>query len=219
MMAMVAFPVIFADVNYEKAAPHPTNAPAVRGVFSRTGPNLALVRHGGSVPLRCCNPILNRDEWPFGTDERTDRDLLLLLPVETKEHVTNFRIQIAGEDGLQITADNVALAQTGQGLETRTYPNDSGPAAADGHRVATGWVARIPISLNPTKPWDIGGNRYPLTVTAVYDVEGDSHPHTFTTRAAIDAEVSSAIYEMALAACILPLLCIGAAFSRWRRTR
>ena len=39
------------------------------------------------------------------------------------------------------------------------------------------------------------------------------------TAAAIDAEVASAIYEMGLAASILPLFCLGAAFRRWRRTR
>ena len=73
--------------------------------------------------------------------------------------------------------------------------------------------------MNPTEPWDIGGNRYPLTVTATYCVEGDRQPRTLQRRAAIDAEVASAIYEMGAASAILPLLCFGAAFRRWRRTR
>ena len=69
------------------------------------------------------------------------------------------------------------------------------------------------------KPWDIGGDRYPLTVTATYQVAGESQARTFSARAAIDAQVSSAIYEMGIAASILPLLCIAAALVRWRRTR
>ena len=42
---------------------------------------------------------------------------------------------------------------------------------------------------------------------------------TFSARAAIDAQVSRAIYEMGLASALLPLVCFGAAFVRWRRTR
>jgi hypothetical protein len=219
IIALAAFPLIFADVNYDKAAPRPTNAPAVRGVFSRTGPNLTLVRHGGAVPFRCCSPILNREEWPYGTDQPTQRDLLLLLPVDTTQHIADLQLKIAGENGLEITADADALAQAGEHLEMRTYPNDTGPAAADGRHIPDGWVARIPITLNPTNPWDIGGNRYPLAVTATYNIEGDVQPRMFTSRAAIDAGVTSALYQMALAASILPLLSIGAAFTRWRRTR
>ena len=78
---------------------------------------------------------------------------------------------------------------------------------------------RVPVALTPTRPWDIGGNHYPLTVNATYDVAGDSKPHRFEARAAVEAEVGSAIYEMGLAASLLPLLCIGAGYRRWRRTR
>lgn len=219
IMTMAAFPIIFADVNYDKAAPRPINAPAVRGVFSRTGPSLALVRHGGAVPFRCCSPILNREEWPYGTDQPTQRDLLLLLPVETTQRVANLHFKIAGESGLKVTADPAALDHAGEHLESRMYPYETGPAAPDGRHIGEGWVARIPITLNPTNPWDIGGNRYPVSVTATYDIEGDPQPRTFTSRGAIDAGVASALSEMALAASILPLLCIGAAFTRWRRTR
>jgi hypothetical protein len=109
--------------------------------------------------------------------------------------------------------------QAPQAFETHTYPNDLGPAAADGHHVVTGWVARIPVTLIPTKPWDIGGVRYPLRVTGTYQVAGESGMRTFSARAAIDAQVSKAIYEMGVASLILPLLCFGAAIKRWRRTR
>jgi hypothetical protein len=85
--------------------------------------------------------------------------------------------------------------------------------------VVTGWVARIPVTLTPTKPWDIGGVRYPLRVTGTYQVAGESAMRTFSARAAIDAQVSKAIYEMGFASLILPLMCFGAAFKRWRRTR
>jgi hypothetical protein len=42
---------------------------------------------------------------------------------------------------------------------------------------------------------------------------------TFSARAAIDAQMSSAIYEMGIASAMLPLVCLGAAFTRWRGTR
>ena len=80
-------------------------------------------------------------------------------------------------------------------------------------------MVRMPVTLNPTKPWDIGGDRYPLTIAATYQVAGESQPRAFNARAAIEAEVGSAIYEMGLAASILPLFCLWAAFRRWRRTR
>jgi hypothetical protein len=73
------------------------------------------------------------------------------------------------------------------------------------------------VTLTPTKPWDIGGVRYPLRVTGAYRVAGENR--TFSARAAIDAQVSSAIYEMGIASAIVPLVCFGAAFRRWRRTR
>jgi hypothetical protein len=217
--AMIVLPVLFADTNYDNPAPHANSAPAIRGLFSRAGTSMALVPPGGKPPVRCCSTILNRDEWPLGTDERAARDLLLLLPVETTNRVTNLYTKIAGEVGLDVTADAGTLVQAAPNLETRTYANESGPAAADGHHVVTGWMVRIPVRLNPKKPWDIGGDRYPLTVKATYQVAGESQARTFSARAAIDAQVSSAIYEMGLAASILPLLCIAAALMRWKRTR
>jgi hypothetical protein len=38
-------------------------------------------------------------------------------------------------------------------------------------------------------------------------------------RAAVDAQVGSAIYEMGAASLVLPLVCFVAAFRRWKRTR
>jgi hypothetical protein len=220
IIATIVLPVAMADTNYDKPAPHATNAPSIQRLFSRAGSNLALTQPGGQPPARCCSTILNRDEWPpFGTDEPTRRDLLVLLPVDSTQQVTDVHFQVTGENGLEATAPPAALAPAPQALETRTYPNDLGPAAADGHHVVTGWVARIPVTLIPTKPWDIGGVRYPLRVTGTYQVAGESAVRTFSARAAIDAQVSKAIYEMGVASLILPLLCFGAAIKRWRRTR
>jgi hypothetical protein len=180
---------------------------------------LALVRPGAPIPFRCCSPILNREEWQYGTDEQTQRDLLLLLPVEATRHISNLHIHVAGENGLEATADVQAVAEAERHLETHIYLNDSGPADASGHRVVNGFVVRIPVRLDPTKPWDIGGNRYPLAVTATYDLPGETQRYTFSSRGAIDAGVPGAAYEMALASFILPLICLGVAFRRWRRTR
>jgi hypothetical protein len=218
LIALAVIPVTFADTNYDTVAPRMTNAPAIRGT-GRAGISTAMVAPGGRLPGRFGNPVLNREDWPLGTDQPSRRDLLLLLPLESTEHVTNLQTKIAGENGLNITADESALAQAAPQLESHTYSNDSGPIAADGHHVQNGLIARIPIALNPTKPWDIGGDRYPLSIAATYEVASDSKPHTFAARAAIDAQVANAIYQMGLAACIFPLLCIGAAVVRWRRTK
>jgi hypothetical protein len=78
---------------------------------------------------------------------------------------------------------------------------------------------RIPITLNPHHPWDVGQNLYPLSIVATYDVSGDPQPHTIDERAGINAKVGGAMAQMALAAGILPLFCFGAAFARWRRTK
>ena len=215
---IILLPVMMADTNYDKPAPHATNAPSIQRLFARAGSSLALTRPGGQPPARCCSTILNRDEWPpFGTDEATRRDLLVLLPVDATQRVTNLNIQVNGENGLEVTPGTDKLALLPEALETHTYASDTGPAAADGHHVATGWVARVPVTLTPTKPWDVGGVRYPLRVTATYQVAGENR--TFSARAAIDAQVSKAIYEMGVASLILPLVCFGAAFKRWRRTR
>jgi hypothetical protein len=220
IVAIIVLPVAMADTNYDKPAPHSTNAPSIQRLFSRAGSSLALAWPGGQVPVRCCSTILNRDEWPpFGTDEATRRDLLVLLPVEAAQRVTDVHLQVIGENGLEATASPEALAPAPEALETHTYANETGPPAADGHHVVNGWVARIPVTLTPTKPWDIGGVRYPLKVAGTYQVAGESQPRTFSARAAIDAQVARAIYEMGITSLILPLVCFGAAFKRWRRTR
>jgi hypothetical protein len=220
IVAIIVLPVILADTNYDKPAPHATNAPAIQRLFSRAGSSLALTRPGGQPAARCCSTILNRDEWPpLGIDESSRRDLLVLLPVDTSQRVTDVHLQVAGENGLEATASPETLAPAPEALETRTYTNDLGPAAADGHHVVNGWVVRIPVTLTPTKPWDIGGLRYPLRVTGTYQVAGEGGTRTFSGRAAIDAQVSKAIYEMGVASLILPLACFGAAFKRWSQTR
>jgi ABC-type transport system involved in multi-copper enzyme maturation permease subunit len=221
IVALGVMPSILADTNYDKPAPRQNSAPAIRGLFARAGSSLALVEPGREAPVRCCSTILNRDDiMAMGTDENTRRDLLLLLPVDAAEQVMDLEIQLLGEDGLRVTAtDARALDHAAAHLETRTYQNDSGPADPDGRRIAIGWVARVPVVLNPTRPWDIGGNRYPLTVKATYRVAGESRPRAFSSRAAIDAQVASGIYEMGVASSIVPLFCLGAAIRRWRRTR
>src|ERR1700688_822583 len=181
IVVIIVLPVAMADTTYDKPAPHATNAPAIQRLFSRAGSSLALAWPGGQPPPRCCSTILNRDEWPpLGTDEPARRDLLVLLPVDTTQRVTDVHLQVVGENGLEATASPEALAPAPEALETHTYANDSGPAAADGHHVVTGWVARIPVTLTPTKPWDIGGDRYPLRVTATYHVGGDPRMRTFS---------------------------------------
>jgi len=218
--AIILVPVTVADTDYDKPAPHATNAPSIQRLFSRAGSSLASAWPGGPPPTRCCSTILNREEWPpLGTDEPARRDLLVLLPVDTTQRISDLHFQVIGENGLEVTASPDKLNPAPESLETRTYPNDLGPAAADGHHVVTGWVIRIPITLVPTKPWDIGGVRYPLRVTGNYQVAGESALRSFSARAAIDAQVSKAIYEMSFASLILPLVCFGAAFKRWKRTR
>ena len=115
--------------------------------------------------------------------------------------------------------DSTAMAQASERLETHAYPSDSGPTGADGHRINAGWVVRLPVTLYPTRPWDVGGVRYPLDVKVTYRPAGSTQPQTLTSRAAVEAEVSSAVYEMSGASAILPAICFCAAFVRWRRTR
>ena len=68
-------------------------------------------------------------------------------------------------------------------------------------------------------PWDIGGNRYPLNATITYVVAGDGKAQNLSAAAAVVAQVPGALAEMAVAAAVLPLLCLLAALVRWRRTR
>ncbi len=219
ILAIFFFPILFADRNYDKAAPAANNAPALPGMGGRGGiSSLALAQPGAALPGRCCNAMLNRDE-PIGTDKSTRRDLLILLPVETSQPVDNLDIHISAGAGMTAVADSAALAAAGKSLETHTYMNDQGPMATDGHHVVTGWVARVPLTLTPTNPWDIGGDRYPLAVAATYRLDGDAKPRVLNARGAVNAQVASAIYEMGAVSFIFPALCLFAAIRRWRLTR
>jgi ABC-type transport system involved in multi-copper enzyme maturation permease subunit len=209
---IVLLPVLLADTDYDSPAPPANRAPALR-ISGRASGSLALVPPGGQLPARCCSPVLNRDVASLGTDEATRRDMLVLLPVDAIQDVTDLRVTIAGESGLDVAAAPPLP------LETHAFAGSSGPDAADGHRIRDGWVARVPVTLVPTKPWDIGGNRYPLSVRVTYRVPPDPQARALSARGAVEAEVSSAIYTMGAASSVLPLLCLGAAFTRWRRTR
>ena len=57
-------------------------------------------------------------------------NLLILLPVESTESVDNLQFQIAGENGLDAVIDGRSPAASSPQLETRTYADDLGPAAA-----------------------------------------------------------------------------------------
>jgi ABC-type transport system involved in multi-copper enzyme maturation permease subunit len=219
VVAVVLFPIVFADRNYERPAPPVSNAPPIRALFARGSGSFAMTSAGGPLPTRCCDTILNRDTAPLGIDERSRRDLLILLPVDVDKPITDLRIHITGDNGLQVTTDASVSDRAMEHLEKRVYTNNLGPQAADGHRIGTGWVARMPVTFVPTHPWDIGGVRYPLEVKVTYQIAGDSQPQTLTGRAAVEAEVSIAVYEMGGASAILPLICFSAAFIRWRRTR
>jgi hypothetical protein len=220
LVVVTLLPVFLADTNYDVNAPPANNAPDIHGVFSRGGAALALVDPGAPMPARCCDVLLNRDRYPpFPTGETTKQDLLVLLPVDTSQSLTNLTIQVAGDTGLQVAADPILLGDIVHHLEMRNYPSESGPTNAEGHHIGSGWVARAPISLTPTKPWDIGGDRYPLNVTATYATTADVQVRTLSAAAGIEAQIPYAFVEMAAAAAILPMFCLGAALVRWRRTR
>jgi hypothetical protein len=218
LLVLFLFPAFAADTNYDTPAPPANNAPTIRGLSFRIESAAALADPGGRPSRGCCGAVLNRDS-PLATDQENPRDLLLFLPVDASRKLTSLHAMVAGSDGLEITADPDALNQAAPVLETRAYPNDSGPVSADGQHIATGWMVRIPIALDPTKPWDIGGDRYPLAISATYQVAGEIGPRTFAVRALVNAQVGNAIYQMGAAACFFPLLCLGAGFARWRRTR
>jgi hypothetical protein len=217
---MVIVPAVIADTDYDQPAPPNTNAPAIRGLFSRAGSSLGLTPPGGRLPERCCSTILNRDEWPaISADRVTRRDLFVLLPVDARQTISDVRLEVAGENGLNVSTDAGMAASMPGRLETRTYPSGLGPTGPDGTHLETGWMLRVPVDIEPTHPWDTGGMRYPLNVTATYRVAGESEPRVLKARGAIEARISSALYEMAVASAVLPLICLTAAFVRWRRTR
>jgi ABC-type transport system involved in multi-copper enzyme maturation permease subunit len=213
--ALCIIPIGIADRNYDVAAPRPNTAPAIPGLFARGNGNFGLTDPGGAMPFRCCGTMLNRDA-PIATDADTRQDLLVLLPVETNRKLTQLAVTLDPQAGL--TATNVA-ASAMPPLEEHSYDNDVGPVAADGHHLKTGWIARVPVTLHPTRPWDIGGNRYPMTIAVTYAAEGDPAPQTLTSRTAVNAQVATGLSEMAAAGSLLPICCFAAAWRRWRRTR
>ena len=186
----------------------------------RGGGALALTDPGGPLPVRCCDTLLNRDKWPaFPTGKTTNQDLLVLLPIETGRSIADLTIQVAGRNGLRASIDVTPAGDAVHHLETRVYAGDTGPIDPDGRHIRSGWVARVPVSLMPTGPWDVGGVRYPLDVTATYHLSGDVQPRTVAMRAAIEAQIPNALVQMSAAGSVLPLLCLLAALIRWRRTR
>jgi hypothetical protein len=218
LVALCAFPVLTGDVNYDAPAPSPNNAPAIPQLFARGNGSFGLTDPGGAMPTRCCGTILNRDAWPIGTDDDTRQDLLILLPVDTTERVSQLSVRVDGERGLTATVEPAAVASAVQHLEPHAFDENVGPVAIDGHHVRSGWIARVPVTLHPTSPWDIGGDRYPLTIAATYASEGEE-PHSLTARTAVNAQVGTGLFEMAAVGSILPLLCFVASITRWRRTR
>ena len=218
--ALVLLPVMVADTNYDLAAPAPNSAPAIPGVFLRGGGSLALVDPGAAQPARCCDALLNRDKWPSRpVGEVTKQDLLVFLPVDAKDTLTSITISATGQNGLRVEIEPVAMAAILRRMEQREFPTGTGPATADGLHITKGWVARWAISLIPTNPWDIGGVRYPLDVTANYSVAGDTQSRSLSARAAVEAHVPDALVAMGGTAAILPIICFGLAFRRWRWTR
>ncbi len=97
------------------------------------------------MPVRCCDTILNRDTAPIGIDEDTRRDVFVPMPVDVSQRTADLHIQIAGDAGLGVTPD--ATAEAADHLETRAYPDQSGPPAPDGHRINKKWVVRIARAL------------------------------------------------------------------------
>jgi ABC-type transport system involved in multi-copper enzyme maturation permease subunit len=221
VVLLILIPIAQSDTDYTLAAPAPNNAPDIPGLFLRGGGNLALVDPGQPAPARCCDTLLNRDQWPtFPTDIATKQDLLIFLPVDARSTVATLQVQLTGQSGLDVAADPGAVAQAAGHLEKYDYPAGQGPMAPDGRRIASGWIARIPIAFTPTKPWDLGGVRYPLDINVTYTLAGDDgQPKAVTMRGAIEAHISTAIYEMSAAGAFFPLLCLLAGFRRWRRTR
>ena len=216
ILGLFLFPMFVADTNYDATAPHANAAPALRGISGRAPSLVTFVPSGAPAPTRCCSAVLNRETAAFGTDEPNRGDLLLFLPVATSEAVTDLEVHLTGEAGLAATVESGASASR---LEARHYENETGPVTADGHHATSGWVARLPVTFTPTAPWDIGGDRYPLSVAATYRVGAAGTPRMFNARAAVDAQVARGIYEMGAASSVLPLICLLAAIGRWRRTR
>ena len=216
ILTIALFPVLFAETNYDTPAPSLDNGPQFRMNFQLSS-YATLVRPGAPPPRNCCRPILNLDFGRLTTDRTNHADLLLFLPVDPAQAVTDLHLALSGNN-LDITADPAALTQPAPQRTPYTYTNDPNPRIPDAPKSTFGGMVRIPITIEPHHAWDLGNNRYPFNITATYNVAGDPQPHTFTEHAAVFAQVG-AMAQMALASLCLPLFCFGMAFARWRRTR
>lgn len=216
ILAIALFPVLFAETNYDTPAPSLNNAPQFRMDFSQ-GSYATIVHPGAPVQRNCCRPILNWDSRGLTVGRRNRMDLLLFLPVDPAQAVTDLHVALSG-DGLEITGEPAALNQPTPQRAPYTYLNDSNPRIPEAPKSTAGSMVRIPLTIEPRHAWDLGNNRYPFNIVATYKVAGDPRPPTFTEHAAVFAHVAAAA-QMALAAGILPLFCFGMAFARWRRTR
>ena len=49
ILSIILLPVTLADTNYDKTAPHATNAPSIQRLFARAGSSLALTQPGGQT--------------------------------------------------------------------------------------------------------------------------------------------------------------------------
>ncbi|HEY5056631.1 MAG TPA: hypothetical protein VII58_10755, partial [Acidobacteriaceae bacterium] len=124
VLVISLFPPLFAETTYDKPAPPANNAPSLPRLGSRnSSSSAALVPPHGSVPRRCCNPMLNWDRTAFSADQSHAADLLFLLPVDPAKSVTNFHASLEGGDGLELAADSSSLNQPAPPPESHAYPN------------------------------------------------------------------------------------------------
>lgn len=218
VLILLALPVALAETNYDTAAPAANAAPRVGGLFGRIPGNAVLVHSGGPAPANCCERLLNRRLDPLPTGMSSHLDLLLLLPTDAAHPLTSLAFHVEGAGGLVAVADPNAAAAPLQQVEAHDYAADAGPLAAGGNHVQRGWVLRIPVTLTPEHPWDLGGNRYPLNVTTTYQAEGAA-PGNFTVHGAVEAQVPGALTQTAVVGAVAPAACLVAAVTRWKRTR
>jgi len=216
ILAIALFPVLFAETNYDTPAPSLSNAPQFRVDFPQ-GSYATIVRPGAPAPSNCCQPILNWDSRGMITDRANHADLLLFLPVDPAQIVTDLHLALSG-DNVDITADPAALNQPTPQRTPYTYSNFPNPRIPDAPKSTSGGIIRVPLTITPHHAWDLGNNRYPFNIAATYKVAGDPQPRTFAEHAAVLGHVAAAA-QMALASLSLPLFCFGMAFTRWRRTR
>jgi len=107
-------------------------------------------------------------------------DLLVLLPVDTTQHVTDVHLQVTGENGLEATAPPDALAPAPEALETHTTRMTRARRRLTGTMWSrAGW--HVSCDADPYKP-GYRGVRYPLRVTGTYQVAGESGMRTFSAR-------------------------------------